>query len=128
MGTGTSIGRVRGLGAAKEGTHHWWRQRLTAGGNIALMGWLLLSLARLSAYDYATVHSWLASPWVAVPMAALVLNVFYHFRLGLQVVIEDYQHNETRVVLMVLLNVYTLALGAIGIFSILKIAFSGAPR
>jgi succinate dehydrogenase / fumarate reductase membrane anchor subunit len=128
MGFGTPIGRVRGLGAAKEGTHHWWRQRLTAGGNIALMGWLLLSLARLSSLDYAGVHLWLSSPWVAVPMAALILNVFYHFRLGLQVVIEDYQHNETRIVLLVLLNVYTLALGAIGIFSILKIAFSGAAH
>ena len=128
MGVGTPIGRVRGLGAAKEGTHHWWRQRLTAGGNIALMGWLLLSLARLSSFDYAGVHLWLSSPWVAIPMAVLILNVFYHFRLGLQVVIEDYQHNETRIVLMVLLNVYTLALGAIGIFSVLKIAFSGAAN
>ena len=128
MGTGTSIGRVRGLGAAKQGAHHWWRQRLTAGANIALMAWLLLSLARLSAYDYSTVHPWLASPWVAIPMAALILNVFYHFRLGLQVVIEDYQHNETRIVLMVLLNVYTLGLIAIGIFSVLKVAFTGAPR
>jgi succinate dehydrogenase / fumarate reductase membrane anchor subunit len=128
MGTGTPIGRVRGLGAAKEGTHHWWRQRLTAGGNIALMGWLLLSLARLDGFGYQSVRLWLSSPWVAVPMALLVLNVFYHFRLGLQVVIEDYQHNETRVVLMVLLNVYTLALGAVAIFSILRLAFTGAPR
>ena len=128
MGVGTPIGRVRGLGAAKEGTHHWWRQRLTAGGNIALMAWLLLSLARLPSFDYAAAHAWLASPWVAVPMAALVLNVAYHFRLGLQVVIEDYQHNETRVVLMVLLNVYTLAVAGVGVFSILKVAFTGAPH
>lgn len=128
MGAGTPIGRVRGLGAAKEGTHHWWRQRLTAGFNIALMGWLLLSLARVGGYDWASVHAWLVSPWVAVPMAALIVNVFYHFCLGLQVVIEDYQHNETRVVLMVVLNVYTLVLGAIGVFAVLKIAFTGAPR
>ena len=92
------------------------------------MGWLLLSLARLGSFDYSAVHAWLASPWVAVPMALLILNVFYHFRLGLQVVIEDYQHNETRIVLMVLLNVYTLALIAIGVFSVLKVAFTGAPR
>lgn len=128
MGTGTSIGRVRGLGAAKEGTHHWWRQRLTAGLNIALMAWLLLSLARLGGYDYASVKSWLSSAWVAVPMALLILNVFYHFRLGLQVVIEDYQHDETRVVLMVLLNIYTVVLGATAVFAVLKLAFTGAPR
>lgn len=128
MGTGTSIGRVRGLGAAKQGTHHWWRQRLTAGFNIALMGWLLLSLARLTAYDYTAVHGWLSSAWVAVPMVLLVLNVFYHFRLGLQVVVEDYQHDETRVVATVLLNFYALALGAVGVFAVLKLAFTGAPR
>jgi succinate dehydrogenase / fumarate reductase membrane anchor subunit len=72
MGTGTSIGRVRGLGAAKEGTHHWWRQRLTAGLNIALMSWLLLSLARLTGYDLASVRLWIGSPWVAIPLALLV--------------------------------------------------------
>lgn len=127
MGSGTSIGRVRGLGAAHEGTHHWWRQRLTAGANIALFAWLLISLARLTGYDLASVRLWLASPWVAIPMALLVLNVCHHLRLGLQVVIEDYQHDETRVVLMVLLNLYTVALGAVAIFAVLRIAFTGAP-
>ncbi|HEU0045845.1 succinate dehydrogenase, hydrophobic membrane anchor protein [Sphingomonas sp.] len=128
MGTGTSIGRVRGLGAAKEGTHHWWRQRLTAGLNIALMAWLLLALARQPGFDFASVKMWLSSAWVAVPMAVLIANVFYHFRLGLQVVIEDYQHDHTRVVLMVLLNLYVVVLGAIAIFSVLRLAFTGAPR
>ena len=128
MGTGTSIGRVRGLGAAKEGTHHWWRQRLTAGFNIALLTWLLVSLARLDSYDHPSVQLWLSSAWVAIPMALLIANVFYHFRLGLQVVIEDYQHNETRVVLMVLLNIYTLGLGAVAIFAVLRLALTGAPR
>ena len=128
MGTGTPLGRVRGLGAAKEGTHHWWRQRLTAGLNIGLMAWLLFALARLPGFDFAAVKTWLSSAWVAVPMAVLIANVFYHFRLGLQVVIEDYQHDHTRVVLMVLVNLYTVLLGAIAIFSILRLAFTGAPR
>ena len=128
MGDGTSIGRVRGLGAAKEGTHHWFRQRLTAGGNILVIAWLLISLARLDGYSLAAVQTWLASPWVAIPMVLLIVNVFYHFRLGLQVVIEDYQHDETRVVLLVLLNLYTVVLIAVGLFSVLKIAFTGAPR
>ena len=120
------IGRVRGLGSAKEGTHHWWRQRMTAGSNLFLMLWLLISIARQPAYDYATLRLWMESAWVAIPMALLVLSVFYHFRLGLQVVIEDYQHNESRVVLMVLLNLFVAAVGAVALFSILKIAF-GAP-
>jgi succinate dehydrogenase / fumarate reductase, membrane anchor subunit len=126
MGTGTSIGRVRGLGSAKEGTHHWWRQRLTAGSNFLLVAWLLISVARLPGYDYAAVHFWLSSAWVAIPMALLVLSTFYHFRLGLQVVIEDYQHDESRVVLMVLLNFYTVATIATALFAIMKLALGAA--
>ena len=128
MGTGTSIGRVRGLGSAKEGSHHWWRQRLTAGANLALIAWLLLALVLRPSYDYASIHAWLASAWVAVPMAMMVANLCYHIRLGLQTVIEDYQHDETRVVFMVLLNVFTIGMAAVALFSILKIAFIGAPH
>lgn len=124
MGDGTSIGRVRGLGSAKEGTHHWWQQRLTAGSNLVLMLWFVISIALLPAYDYATISGWLASPWAAVPMVLLIFSTFYHFRLGLQVVIEDYQHDETRVVLLVLLNYFTIAVGTLAIFSILKVAFT----
>ena len=124
MGDGTAIGRVRGLGPAKEGTHHWWHQRLTAGSNLVLMLWFVLSLALLPAYDWPTLSGWLASPWAAVPMILLVISTFYHFRLGLQVVIEDYQHDESRVVLLVLLNFFTAAVAATAIFSILKVAFT----
>ena len=126
MGTGTSIGRVRGLGAAKEGTHHWWNQRVTAGSNLFLMVWLLLSIARLPSYGYATVRLWLHSAWAAVPMALLVVSVFWHFRLGLQVVIEDYSHAETRVILLVLLNFFTVATAAIALLSIVRIALGAA--
>ena len=126
MGNGTSIGRVRGLGSAKEGTHHWWTQRVTAGANIALMLWLLLSLALQPGYDYASMCQWLGSAWAAVPMALLVVSVFWHFRLGLQVLIEDYAHAENRVVLLVLLNFFVIGMGGIALFSILKLAFGAA--
>ena len=119
----TSVGRVRGLGSAKEGTHHWWNQRLTAGSNLALMAWLLISVARQPAYDYATIHAWLSSAWVAVPMALLILSVFYHFRLGLQVLIEDYQVEQARVASLVALNFFAVGLGATALFAILKVAF-----
>jgi succinate dehydrogenase / fumarate reductase membrane anchor subunit len=125
MGNGTGIGRVRGLGSAKSGTHHWWMQRVTAAGNVVLMLWLVTSLLRLPGLDYETVVKWLASPLVAVPMLLLTVNVFWHLRLGLQVVIEDYQHDETRVAGLILLNFYAIALAALSIFSILKIAFRG---
>jgi succinate dehydrogenase / fumarate reductase membrane anchor subunit len=130
MGNGTSIGRVRGLGSAKEGSDHWWKQRLTAGSNLALMVWFLVSLARLPGYDHATIATWLSSAWAAVPLILLVISVFHHLRLGLQVVIEDYQHDETRIVLLVLLDYATIAVATLAIFSILRIAFTpltGAP-
>ena len=127
MGNGTELGRVRGLGSAKEGTHHWWHQQLTAGSNLFLMLWLVISVARQPAYDFGALHAWMASAWVAIPMILLIVSVFYHFRLGLQVLIEDYQHGESRVVTMVLLNFFTVAAAAIAIFSILRIALSGVP-
>jgi succinate dehydrogenase / fumarate reductase, membrane anchor subunit len=126
MGNGTSLGKVRGLGSAHEGTHHWWNQRMTAIGNLILMVWFLISIARLPAYDYDTVGLWLSSPWTAIPLILLVVSVFWHFRLGLQVVIEDYQHDESRVLLLVALNLFTVAAAGTAIFSILKIAFTGA--
>ncbi len=127
MGTGTPLGRVRGLGSSKEGAHHWWHQRLTAAANILLMLWLMISVARMPGYDYAAVRLWLQSAWVAVPMILLIASVFYHFRLGLQVVIEDYQHDETRVVWMIILNLFTFVTACIALFAILKVAFTGAP-
>lgn len=125
MRGGTELGRVRGLGSAKEGAHHWWSQRVTAAGNLVLMLWLLLSIARLPGYDYATVHGWLASAWVAIPMTLLIASVFWHFRLGLQVLIEDYLQGEGRIAGLLALNFFTVASAAVAIFAILKIAFSG---
>ena len=126
MGGGTELGRVRGLGSAHHGVQHWWHQRLTAGGNLFLMTWLMASIARMPAYDYGSIHSWLRSSWVAVPMLLLIVSVFYHFRLGLQVLIEDYQQDQARVAAMILLNVFTFATAATAIFAILKVAFGAA--
>ena len=128
MGTGTELGRVRGLGSAKEGAQHWWHQRVTAGSNLFLMLWFMISVARLEAYDFDTVRLWLSSSWVAIPLALLVCSICYHFRLGLQVVIEDYQHGSQRVIMMILLNFFTAAVAAAAIFSILRIAFTGMPK
>ena len=126
MGTGTGIGRVRGLGSAKHGSQHWWRQRLTAGSNLLLLIWLLVSLLRLPLYDYRALVLWLSSPLASVPLILATLSVFYHLRLGLQVVIEDYQHDFSRVIALVLLNFYAIAGAALAIVAILKVALSGA--
>ena len=119
----TELGRVRGLGSAHHGVTHWWHQKLTAGTNVLLVAWLLAGIATLPAYDYVTVRLWLSSAWVAIPMVLLVASVFYHFRLGLQVAIEDYTHKQGRFVAMVLLNIFTAATAGTAIFAILKVAF-----
>src|SRR3546814_1071604 len=97
MGTGTGIGRVRGLGSAKAGAHHWWLQRVTAAGNILLLAWFVISLLRLPSLDHDTVVRWIQSPLTVVPLVLLIANVFWHFRLGLQVAIEDYVHGGGRI-------------------------------
>ena len=123
MGHGTALGRVRGLGAAKSGTGHWWQQRVTAAGNLVLVLWFIVSLVRLPGLDYASVVLWLRQPVAAVPMLLLIVSVFWHFRLGVQVFIEDYLHAEGSKLLAILaLNFYALAGAATAVFCVLKIA------
>ena len=126
MGTGTELGRVRGLGSAKHGAHHWLMQRLTAVGNFGLLAWLLTSFLALPMTDYTTVVGWMRSPLVAVPLMLLVISIFWHLRLGLQVLIEDYLHEDgTKLIVLVLLTFFAVAGAAFGLFSIAKIAFTG---
>lgn len=126
MKQGTAIGRVRGLGSARSGAHHWWLERLTSVSTLVLVVWLLVALLRLPRLDYEMVTQWLASPVAAVPMLLLIVSTFWHNKLGLQVVIEDYVHEEgMKLFSIVLLNFLTLLLGGFAIFSVLKIAFTG---
>lgn len=122
----SELGRVRGLGSAKQGPHHWWLQRVTAFGNLILIPWLVIALLRLPSLDYEVVRGWLQSPLAAVPMALIVINTFWHFRLGLQVVIEDYQHDESRIILMALVHFWTFGMGGLALFAIAKVALAGA--
>ncbi|WP_336963506.1 succinate dehydrogenase, hydrophobic membrane anchor protein [Sphingobium aquiterrae] len=127
MGTGTGIGRVRGLGSAKSGTHHWIQQRISAVGNLLLVLWLILSLMMLPGLDYASVTGWLAHPLVAVPMMLMIVSVFMHLKIGLQVLIEDYVHDDgLKFFAILLLNFYAIGGAAASIFAIAKIAFTGA--
>lgn len=126
MGSGTGIGRVRGLGSARSGTHHWIVQRFTAIGNLVLVLWLVGSLVMLPAHDYAAITGWLAQPIVAVPMMLMIVSVFKHLRLGLQVLIEDYVHDDgLKFAAVTLLNFYVIGAAALGLFSVAKIAFTG---
>ena len=127
MGNGTSIGRVRGLGSAHEGAHQWLLQRFTAIGNLVLVLFLLVSFLLLPAYDYGTVTGWLSSPIAAAALILLIVSTFWHARLGLQVLIEDYIHQGgSRFALIALLNLVAVAGAVFGIFCIASIAFAGA--
>jgi len=126
MKEGTPIARVRGLGSAQSGTHHWWLERLTSVSTLILFVWLLVSLLTLPALDHETVTDWLASPLAAVPMLLLIVSTFWHAKLGMQVVIEDYVHEEgMRLFSIVLLNFFMIALAATAVFAVLKIALVG---
>ncbi len=124
----SDIKRVRGLGSAKSGVHHWWLQRVTAAGNIVLLAWFIASLILLPSLDRSSVLAWVSSPLVAVPMLLLILTTFWHARLGVQVLIEDYVHSEgLKLLAFMALNFFILGTAAVAAFSVLIIAFGG-PR
>lgn len=120
----TPLSRVRGLGSAKSGTHHWWLQRLTAVALIPLSLWFVASLISVSTANYATAIAWLHSPLAAVLCCALIVAVFYHGQLGLQVVLEDYVHTEwLKLASIVLTQLLSLLLATACLFAVLSIAF-----
>ena len=120
----TPIARVRGLGSARSGARHWWLERTTSVATFVLFLWLIVSLLRLPGLDQPTVAEWLRSPLAAVPMLLLVLVTFWHLKLGLQVILEDYVHEEgLKLFFILLLNFLTIGGAALAIFGILKIAF-----
>lgn len=122
----TPISRVRGLGSARSGAHHWWLERLTSVSTLILFIWFLVSIFRLPSLGHEAVIEWLAAPLVAVPMLLLIVSTFWHLKLGLQVVIEDYVHEEgLKLFAITLNNFFAIALGALAFFSVLKIAFGG---
>lgn len=127
MGNGTSIGKVRGLGSAHEGAHHWLLQRFTAVGNLVLMLWLVASLVMLPDLGYETLAKWLSGTVPSVAMILLVISTFWHARLGLQVLIEDYVHEAgTKFGAIAALNLAVIGGGAFAVFSVARLALGGA--
>jgi len=123
MGNGTSIGRVRGLGSAKSGPHHWILQRMTAIGNLLLVLWLVVSLILLPDLSYGTVVGWLSRPVPALAMTLLVISTFWHARLGMQVMLEDYVHEHgNKFACIAALNLVAFAGAAFGVFCVVRLA------
>jgi succinate dehydrogenase / fumarate reductase membrane anchor subunit len=127
MGNGTSIGRVRGLGSAHSGAHHWLIIRYTAIGSLLLTAWFVASILMLPNLDYPTVREWLAQPVSATLLGLFVLINIWHGRLGIQVVIEDYVHEHAnKFASIVVLNLVTFAAIAFGAFCVVRLALGGA--
>jgi succinate dehydrogenase / fumarate reductase membrane anchor subunit len=120
----TPLSRVRGLGAARSGTEHFWRQRLTAVSNVPLTLFLIGFVIAYNGASYEEVRGALSNPFVALPIAFAFLSVLYHMRLGMQVIIEDYVHDDGWKVALIILNTFfPIVVGAIALFSLLKIIF-----
>jgi succinate dehydrogenase / fumarate reductase membrane anchor subunit len=127
MGNGTSIGRVRGLGSAHSGAHHWLTQRYLSVASLVLTAWLIVSLILLPNLAYKTVREWLAAPVPAVLLGLFVLINLWHMRLGLQEWAEDYVHGHANKFASILaLNLVTFAAVGFAAFCVVRLALGGA--
>jgi succinate dehydrogenase / fumarate reductase, membrane anchor subunit len=118
----SDLGRVRGLGSAKGGTHHWWMQRLTALALIPLTLWFVVSIVGIAGAPHATVIDWIASPMPAVLLVLLIAATFHHAQLGVQVVIEDYIHAEGwKIALIIAVKGLAVLLAVTALFAVLRI-------
>ena len=110
----TPLGRVRGLGSAKTGTEDFWHQRLTAMANIPLVIAGVVIVISLVGRNHAAAAQILGSPLIAILMLLFIISVTYHMRIGMQVIIEDYVHEETSKIALIVLNTfYTIAVALV---------------
>jgi succinate dehydrogenase / fumarate reductase membrane anchor subunit len=123
----TSLGRARGLGAAKHGVGHWMSERISSVALVPLSLWGVFSALNLARVGYDGALLWLHAPVNAVLAFLLVLVAFQHMHSGLRVVVEDYIQKPGTKVTLLLLNLFVCVLfGALALFSILKVALTGA--
>ncbi|GBE44544.1 succinate dehydrogenase/Fumarate reductase transmembrane subunit [bacterium BMS3Bbin10] len=119
----TPLNKVRGLGSAKEGADHFWRQRVSALANIPLTLFLVATIALLAGKDHAQVAAYLGSPLAAIAMLALIVSATVHMRLGMQVIIEDYVNGEGAKILTLVANTFfTIMVGLACVYAIIKLS------
>jgi len=119
----TPLNKVRGLGSAREGVDHFWRQRVTALANIPLTLFLVVTIALLAGKDHAIAAAYLGSPFAAIAMAALVLSATIHMRLGMQTIIEDYVHGEAAKIISLIANTFfAIFVGLASLLAIIKLS------
>ena len=123
--TRSSLARAIGLGSAKQGSGHWWAERTSAVALVPLTLWFVVSIITHTGSDYTTFIAWLRTPFVFIAMVLLLIALFHHTALGLQVVIEDYVHSGAKFAAVIALRFGCFALAATGIAATLRIAFGG---
>lgn len=122
----TPLAVVRGLGSAREGTEHFWRQRLTAVANVPLVLFFVGLMVALNGASHAQVVATLANPFVTIVMLLALASMLYHMKLGMQVVIEDYVHSEPLRTILIIFNIFfPLVAGLVSAFALLRISFGG---
>ena len=124
MSMRTPLSQVRGLGSAREGTSHFWLQRLTALANVPLTLFFVVLLISLQGADHATAVAVLGSPVITIFMLLTVISVTYHMKLGMQMILEDYVHGELVKYISLIANIFFCAIVAVAsVFALLKISF-----
>lgn len=115
------LGRAAGLGSAHSGVGSWWRERVSAIALVPLTIWFTASLVMHMGRDYATVTAWLRTPLAAIAMVLLLIALFWHMALGLQVVIEDYVHSSMKFPALIAMRFACFALAVAGITAVLRV-------
>jgi succinate dehydrogenase / fumarate reductase, membrane anchor subunit len=120
----TPLARVRGLGSARSGTAHFWHQRLTAVANVPLTIAFVLIVVALLGRNHAAAQQILGTPLVAIVILLFIGSITYHMRLGMQVIIEDYVHEETAKLALIMLNTFfAIAIALASAYAIFKLSF-----
>ena len=128
MSLRSPLSRVLGSGSAKEGTEHWWMQRVTAIALALLVPWFLWSLLQLDGYAHGDLESWAGQPTNAVMLLLVSIVLAWHSMLGVQVVLEDYIHGPALKVVALILNKFAhVFLGVAAVLAVLSVALGGAP-
>ena len=124
MNLRTPLSVARGLGSAKDGTHHFWMQRLTAVALVPLNLWFVAAVLGVANADYQSAVAWVKSPINSTLLLAMIVALFYHAQLGMQVVFEDYIHTEwLKIATQILLRFATALLALAAILAVLRVAF-----